>query len=153
MFFLTHLLTKPDTEHTGQVSALRPNVRPTTVVLFYAGELRVGNVSKPVLGLLSRWRLLPTAVRARRQRTDADRWLKCSSDFCFSPAVISDPCPRLMCVFLFVRMNMMSIGINAEVRCAFVADEAASSLPYATGEPGSERVGRAFPPLRAATEN
>jgi hypothetical protein len=73
MFFLMHLINKPDTEYTGQVFFYLKNIWifsrfKFNYFLFKKGNLRVANVSAKVLGVLSGWWLLQEAERGRRGR-------------------------------------------------------------------------------------
>ena len=53
MFFLTHLLDKPDTEHTGQVRERSRADFEFWLSSLSVGELCLGNVSEQEMGLLS----------------------------------------------------------------------------------------------------
>ena len=56
MFFLTHLLNKPDTEHTGQVRLFRTiHSEKLNISFDFLGKLCLGNVSESQMGLLSYW--------------------------------------------------------------------------------------------------
>lgn len=74
MFFLTHLLNKPDTEHTGQVWYFHEISRYIHDNLF-VGKLCLGDVPKSQMGLLSCWWLFSTSIWTGRRGSNLNRKL------------------------------------------------------------------------------